>query len=586
MANDEFGMKVQEPILQGTAPRQYTPPTVRFTSLTFSDGTVVDIGPSDVVVLVGPNNAGKSLALRELQDSIGRGHPSMVVAEAKAQHTGTAEDFSEYIYRHAKVTNVGGSVNVEVAGSSIGTSRVEDLWPGSLRHFVSLFCIRMSTDNRIKDSNPAPTFAPLDDIPSNPIHLLFVDEELEQRISQYFQRAFGAELAVFRLGGSRIPLLVGKDLAPAGGEGRLSVPYNQRLRDSTVPLEQQGDGMRSFASVILHLLAPTTPSILLLDEPEAFLHPPQAKLLGEVIAEEKPAGSQLFVATHSPDVLQGLVNVAPEHLRVLRIQRDGHVNQVRELNKDLVKRLSVDPLMKHSGVLSGVFHRRVIVCESDGDCMFYGALLDLPSVHGSQHPDVLFVHGNGNDRLAALAKTLTALDVKVDVIADMDILNDLVLFKGIVEALGDSWEPVAHLAKAVQREVEQGRPFVPGIEIKIGIEEALSKVPSQGSFPDEVESEIRSHFRRSSPWKYIKDSGVSALPAGLATVQFQQLQSLCNEMGLWLVPVGEMEGFCKSVASHGPRWVRQVLQRSNLADDHELEQARQFMRNIWDRLGS
>ena len=45
--------------------------------------------------------------------------------------------------------------------------------------------------------------------------------------------------------------------------------------------------------------------------------------------------------------------------------------------------------------------------------MFYGALLDLPSVHGSQHPDVLFVHGNGNDRLAALAKTLTALDVKV-----------------------------------------------------------------------------------------------------------------------------------------------------------------------------
>ena len=135
MANDEFGMKVQEPILQGTAPRQYTPPTVRFTSLTFSDGTVVDIGPSDVVVLVGPNNAGKSLALRELQDSIGRGHPSMVVAEAKAQHTGTAEDFSEYIYRHAKVTNVGGSVNVEVAGSSIGTSRVEDLWPGLAQAF-------------------------------------------------------------------------------------------------------------------------------------------------------------------------------------------------------------------------------------------------------------------------------------------------------------------------------------------------------------------------------------------------------------------------------------------------------------------
>ena len=69
--------------------------------------------------------------------------------------------------------------------------------------------------------------------------------------------------------------------------------------------------MRSFASVILHLLAPITPSILLLDEPEAFLHPPQARLLGEIIAKEKSHRAQLFVATHSSDVLQGLMNVAP-----------------------------------------------------------------------------------------------------------------------------------------------------------------------------------------------------------------------------------------------------------------------------------
>ena len=48
----------------------------------------------------------------------------------------------------------------------------------------------------------------------------------------------------------------------------------------TTPLKRQGDGMRSFASVVLHLLATVTPSILMLDEPEAFLHPPQARLLG------------------------------------------------------------------------------------------------------------------------------------------------------------------------------------------------------------------------------------------------------------------------------------------------------------------
>ena len=101
--------------------------------------------------------------------------------------------------------------------------------------------------------------------------------------------------------------------------------------------------MRSFASVVLHVLAPISPSVLLLDEPEAFLHPPQARLLGEMIALERSSRAQLFLATHSPDVLHGLISVAPENLRVLRIQRDGTVNRIKELDKDLVKKISVDP---------------------------------------------------------------------------------------------------------------------------------------------------------------------------------------------------------------------------------------------------
>ena len=46
-------------------------PSVTFESLTFSDGTMIELDPADVVVLVGPNNAGKSLALRKLDDNIG-----------------------------------------------------------------------------------------------------------------------------------------------------------------------------------------------------------------------------------------------------------------------------------------------------------------------------------------------------------------------------------------------------------------------------------------------------------------------------------------------------------------------------------
>ena len=569
--------------LDTTIAASYSPPTIRFSSLVFSDGSLVEVDPSDVLVFVGPNNAGKSLALRELQTSIGTNQKGIVITQTQTMHSGTAEDFVEYIRRHGKIERRRGSFRVRIPGASINADRVEDLWPGSVGSMVQLFCASMQTETRIRDSDPAPAFAPLDEVPSHPIQLLYADEALERRISRYFYRAFGLFMFVFRLGGNNIPLLLGSGDALPEKAGRLSIEFNQILRDSTVPLSEQGDGMRSFASVILHLLAPPTPSILLLDEPEAFLHPPQAKLLGEVIASERPTGSQLFVATHSSDVLQGLVNVASEHLRVLRIQRVGDVNRVRELNKDLMKRLSIDPLMKHSNVLSGVFHERVIVCEGDGDCMFYGSLLDQPTVHGSQHPDVLFVHGNGKDRLAALAETLVALDVKTDVIVDMDVLKTTDVLRDIVLALEGDWNSVKPLAESIKTEVEQRWPLLSGAEIKKGIDAVLSKVPNDGPFPDELSRDIRAQFRKADPWENIKASGAVALPSGQATVQFQELQEMCRAMGLWIVPVGELEGFCKSVGNHGPRWVRQVLQHFDLANDMELEQARAFIHEIWGR---
>ena len=269
----------------------------------------------------------------------------------------------------------------------------------------------MPTGRRLTDSDPADSIAFLDEPASHPIHMLYKDDILEARISEFFARTFDKHLTVFRLGGSSIPLLIGDRVEPKDNEDRTSVDYNKRLRAATEPLQEQGDGMRSFASVVLHLLTPITPSILLLDEPEAFLHPPQARLLGEILATERREGAQLFVATHSPDVLQGLLNVVEnDHLLVVRMRREANVNHIKELDKHHARKIAKDPLMNYSSVLSGAFHERVIVCESDADCMFYSSLLDIPEVHAAgQQPDVLFVHPNGKDRMANQARALMEL---------------------------------------------------------------------------------------------------------------------------------------------------------------------------------
>ena len=76
----------------------------------------------------------------------------------------------------------------------------------------------------------------------------------------------------------------------------------------------------------------------------------------------------------------------------MRIRREENVNLTRELDNELVREISRDPLMKYSAVMSGLFHKRVIICEGDSDCMFYSSLLE--TVHGkSLTPSPFLIHG-------------------------------------------------------------------------------------------------------------------------------------------------------------------------------------------------
>ena len=562
-------------------------PSVTFESLTFSDGTTINLEPADVVVLVGPNNAGKSLALRELEFSLGNNDKQVVLQSCKTRLIGTAENFEAFVKKHTRIRLSEGSWFLSGYQLNLSMSDLDlrSFWPKALGSFSSMFCLSMPTETRISGSNPPRAINIWEQELEHPIHILVDDDELEIEISKYFYSAFHNDLILSRTLARNVSLLVGK--RPAidikHGEDRLSKTYRQRVYDSTTPLTQQGDGMRSFASVILHLLAPVTASILLLDEPEAFLHPPQARLLGEIIATKKSSRAQLFVATHSPDVLKGLVKVAPDNLRLLRIQRDGNVNGIKELDKGLVKKISSDPLMNYSSVMSGVFHQRVIICEADSDCMFYSSILDLDDVHGESHPDVLFIHAGGKGRMAILAETLGNLDVPVDIVADIDVLRDESELGRIIKALGGNWPNIQPAARIVRAAIDNSKPGLSIDQIKAGIGAALAQELPDSEPVRRLHSSLDAVFRRASPWETVKQNGESAIPQGDATQQFQKLQELCKEVGLWIVPVGEMEGFCKSIGGHGPGWVQQVIEERDIENDVEFERARNFVRELWDR---
>ena len=323
--------------------------------------------------------------------------------------------------------------------------------------------------------------------------------------------------------------------------------------------------------------------MLLLDEPEAFLHPPQARLLGEFIANERPKRSQLFVSTHSPDMLRGLISAASSKLRIVRLVRDGDVNRAKELRKDKVKQIASDPLMQYSGVLDAIFHERTFIAEADTDCMFYNSILSLPSIHGTRQPDAVFIHGGGKHRMHALADALRDLGVKTDVIVDIDILRNDDDFERLAYAFGVDWSAIGPMARTVRQAVDARKGGLSAPETVAEIQKVLAGVPMESAFPDAQRRAIEKLLRQTSPWTPVKEGGKAALPPGQPTVQFNAVDTACAAAGLWVVPVGEVEGFCKSIGGHGPQWVQQVLETKNLALDPELQAAREFVSKIWKR---
>jgi AAA domain, putative AbiEii toxin, Type IV TA system len=410
-----------------------------------------------------------------------------------------------------------------------------------------------------------------------------MDNVLAERISRLFHHAFGKDLIVFRGGGGSFPLFVGQKPTPSAGEDELSRSFIERLLANAVPLEQQGDGMRSFASVLLYALAADNHSIQFLDEPEAFLHPPQARLIGEFIARERKSKSQLFIATHSTDVVDGLIASGAENVRIVRIQRDGSINRVRELSRQRTSAIATDTLARYSGVFDGIFYQHVVICESDADCLFYNSILNIKTISGDRRADVLFIHTSGKHRMGQLAETLRDLDVPVSVIADIDLLNEKNAFKDLFQKLGGDWADVDGHFEAIKKSVEQRRPPLNAERVASLIRDSLAHVGGMDSFPKAVESEIKRIFKAVSPWDDVKRAGRAALASGQTINHYDNLFTKCASVGLWIVPVGELEGFCRSIDGHGPGFVAKVLEERSLETSPELKEARDFVSAIWAR---
>lgn len=92
---------------------------------------------------------------------------------------------------------------------------------------------------------------------------------------------------------------------PVVGTGQVTLTWHERRNGQPFYPNQLSEGTLRFLWLITTLLAPPTPALTLLDEPEVSLHPELLKLLAALLQDASSRG-QVVVATHSPDLIRWL----------------------------------------------------------------------------------------------------------------------------------------------------------------------------------------------------------------------------------------------------------------------------------------
>ena len=331
------------------------------------------------------------------------------------------------------------------------------------------------------------------------------------------------------------------------GAENVPVTLNFNLLRTPLRVEQRNGAL--FTAMRVRILCADR-DVFLIDEPEAFLHPPQAFRIGELLAENASDLRQMFVATHSSDVLQGMLGRASE-ATIVRLDRVGDKNSFRMLDPADLKSIAVDPLLQSARVLDGIFYPAAMVVEADSDARFYHAT----SHKLSPKSDIHTVNAQNKQTVARVSSLYRKLGLRCAGIVDFDVLNDRGEFAAQLNALGMS-EPEKQDMLSVRDDIAafvEKQPVLEQADAATSrLRNLLTAVESEMTEPCRndaacVERVLRrivtgcaSIANASKPWSSFKEHGRELLSKDLQS-RFDHMAQNCAQHGLCINPYGELE---------------------------------------------
>ncbi|HYH82710.1 MAG TPA: AAA family ATPase [Longimicrobium sp.] len=547
--------------------------TLRFGALEGEPGLTFSPGP--MTVFVGPNNSGKSLALRELEGFLESGgdvggfivqavDPDLPAAEVVRQMVLSREVKDETgdppppgFTRVVRLRSPGELsrrraedpaepleeqlIDLEAVTAALGD--VSHLSPEQFalvcRAVLTLFMIRLDGQTRLALTHPRPA-GRRGDHPAHHLAALWRDDAARHAIREITADAFGMYFVVDRTTSDglfriRMAERAPMDVEEEQGEDDRAMAFLSRAHD----VAQLSDGLRAFTGLTAAVMSADY-RIMLVDEPEAFLHPPLARKLGKRLTQlASQRGANVLASTHSPEFLMGCVQ-SGHRVNVVRLTWRGGVPTARLLGAGKLDEMMKDPLLRSTGVLGALFHEGAIVCEADADRVFYSEINErLLAARAGGADGCLFLNAQNKQTIRRIVRPLRDMGIPAVAVTDLDILKGREDFRDLLKAA-----------------------FVPQV------------------FWEPWE-EIRARIFQKMRGEDWKAGGIYRTPRDVRGMA-ELLLANCAEYGLFIVPPGELECWLPEleVGGHGPEWLTAVFQKMG-TDPGSPEYQRPSEGGVW-----
>lgn len=526
-------------------------------TLNFTDSPALTLPATGITVFVGPNNSGKSLVLREIETAL-QTHPFptglLILADydVKWMSIEAADAFLEKAKAPSQVQQPQGQIQVarlnpnggletgvvnRDALVSIISGRSDKRWYAT--QFLRYGVLRLdgrSRFNLTNDQHAGDLLAPA----QNVLGKLFREDDSRESARKLIRDAFQLTLVIDPTNVGQLRLRLSKDEAL---ENEQSLDQAAReFHNAATYIKDASDGVQAYTGIVCSVVSGEYHTILI-DEPEAFLHPPLARLLGRQLAElANKRGGSLLASTHSADFLMGCVQGSTD-VRVVRLEYHNGKSRGRLVNPVKLRSLFQNPLMRSANATSALFYDGVVITESDNDRAFYAEIYHRISQDDPTVPSVLFVNAQNKQTIKDIMGPLRQFGVPAAAIADIDIIKD-------GGSVWTDWLGASQVPTMLNESLQNQRNAI-----------------KQSFATAEIDMK--------------RDGGVNALPADAKQAANHLLDNL-DLYGVFVVRNGELENWLADLAVGGRKtdWTVAMLQRLG-SDSADADYVRPGKGDVW-----